>query len=275
MLILTSVDAQVSRCNAQSVVTKAAYLLFYRRRSDNPLGPPDVQKMVHQYMNGDEGSDSGSEGSNSPSGNSGNGARPTDDLSHNGSSGALIGPVAVRPPLHGGAGLDGVDDSGVQRITRYGSNSRRKRMGRNDGDDDQELPPYDDDEGVSMEHDQFFDLGSLTVPPSGWGWSALDRIRQNSDIDADADNDDTGSMDANHSDHDDGRAIYRPLVGADNAGQGSFALHGENTTVVDDDEDYDMTLGASNTDKVRQSVEVDDEYGVRRHDHDEDIEMKH
>lgn len=43
----------MSQTRPESVVTTAAYLLFYRRRSNDPLGPPYLQKMVEEVHNAD------------------------------------------------------------------------------------------------------------------------------------------------------------------------------------------------------------------------------
>ncbi|OAK96845.1 cysteine proteinase [Phaeosphaeriaceae sp. SRC1lsM3a] len=41
------------RDNPNSVITSAAYLLFYRRRSNEPLGPPKLREIVHAWRNSD------------------------------------------------------------------------------------------------------------------------------------------------------------------------------------------------------------------------------
>jgi hypothetical protein len=240
--------------------------------------------MVYRYFNDDGVSDSGSERSNSP--NSGNGARPTDDLlSHNGSSGALVGPVAARRPLLGGAGSDGADDSGVEadpsqrQMTLYDSNSRKKRTGETD--DEEMPPPYDDDEdeGVGMEQDASFESmhgGRLydAVNEPTWSFAALESPANNSDIGADADNDDNGSMDANISDEEGGQHNYGSFVSSDIQGQGSFQLERHNQAIMEDEDDtLQLNIDSAMEDAVRQSVEVEEEHGELLHDGD--TEMKH
>jgi hypothetical protein len=86
----------VTKRSAQSVVTAAAYLLFYRRRSDRPLGSPQLQRIVERALDGEADSDEPvASRSTSPSNDkSGNDGR-VDDYSS--SSTALIGPVAAPP----------------------------------------------------------------------------------------------------------------------------------------------------------------------------------
>jgi hypothetical protein len=108
------------------VCTPAAYLLFYRRRSAQPLGSPEVQKIVERAMDG-EGSESEDATSRSASPSeldkSGNGRR-LGDSSPSGSSSALVGPVAARP-LHG-AGSAG---AGPQALQARGKMHQRQQMG--------------------------------------------------------------------------------------------------------------------------------------------------
>jgi hypothetical protein len=102
----------VAKRSAQSVVTSAAYLLFYRRRSDRPLGSPQLQRIVERALDGDADSDEpAASRSTSPSNHkSGNGGRVDD---YSGSSTALIGPVAAPPRKEArsaGASTDLADD---------------------------------------------------------------------------------------------------------------------------------------------------------------------
>ncbi|KAF2180805.1 cysteine proteinase [Zopfia rhizophila CBS 207.26] len=96
-------DSSVTqRTNPQTVVTPAAYLLFYRRRSDRPLGPEYLQEVVNAAMNPDseetvdgESEPNSRDPSRSPAGN---GLR-LGDSSRNGSSSAC---GAAAGALHGG-----------------------------------------------------------------------------------------------------------------------------------------------------------------------------
>lgn len=86
-------DSSVSKKNDPSrVVTPGAYLLFYRRRSEKPLGGPRLQEIVERYDNPDADWDSGEV------------QRLDADSSRNGSSSAFqTGVEAPHPP----AGLSG------------------------------------------------------------------------------------------------------------------------------------------------------------------------
>ncbi|EFQ99536.1 protein kinase subdomain-containing protein [Nannizzia gypsea CBS 118893] len=96
-----------------SVVTSAAYLLFYRRRSNVPLGGSFLAKLTeqaHDRGSEDSGSDSesragGSESRGVSTGVSGEGKR-LGGLSRNGSSSALHGAAATRQSGDGGLPTD-------------------------------------------------------------------------------------------------------------------------------------------------------------------------
>ncbi|KAL8833514.1 MAG: hypothetical protein Q9170_004231 [Blastenia crenularia] len=103
-------DSQVSRrANPQSVVTSAAYLLFYRRRSDHPLGGPFFERII----NDTEDSPSESQPTSRNGSPTGEGQR-LDGSSRIGSSSALRGVGAAHQAGGGGDGLiatrTGVDD---------------------------------------------------------------------------------------------------------------------------------------------------------------------
>lgn len=44
------IDSFVSQVSPDTVVNRSAYLLFYRRRSDGPLGPPHLQQMLEDGL---------------------------------------------------------------------------------------------------------------------------------------------------------------------------------------------------------------------------------
>ncbi|EZF61236.1 sorting nexin-41 [Trichophyton rubrum D6] len=99
-----------------SVVTSAAYLLFYRRRSDVPLGGSFLARLTeqaHDRTSDDSGSESGSGNGASGSGICGGGGgsgsgegKRLGGLSRNGSSGALHGAAATRQSGDGGLPTD-------------------------------------------------------------------------------------------------------------------------------------------------------------------------
>ncbi|KAL8998480.1 MAG: hypothetical protein Q9188_006095 [Gyalolechia gomerana] len=103
-------DSQVTRRpNPQQVVSSAAYLLFYRRRSDHPLGGPFFEPI----MSGVEDLTADSQAASRNASPTGEGKR-LDDSSRIGSSSALRGVGAAHQTGGGGDGLiarrTGVDD---------------------------------------------------------------------------------------------------------------------------------------------------------------------
>ena len=66
-----------SKRSPQHAVTNAAYLLFYRRRSDRPLGGPYFEKIIEESNGSDESAPSSRASSSSSS--AGNGQRLKDD----------------------------------------------------------------------------------------------------------------------------------------------------------------------------------------------------
>ncbi|KAL8702608.1 MAG: hypothetical protein Q9201_004214 [Fulgogasparrea decipioides] len=103
-------DSAVSRRpNPQTVVTGAVYLLFYRRRSEHPLGGPFFERI----MNGSEESAADSDPTTDSAFSPGEGKR-LDGSSRIGSSSALRGVGAAHQAGGGGGGITarrtGVDD---------------------------------------------------------------------------------------------------------------------------------------------------------------------
>ncbi|CAL5868063.1 uncharacterized protein PFLUO_LOCUS2286 [Penicillium psychrofluorescens] len=103
--------------NPQQAVGSRAYLLFYRRRSNRPLGGPSLQKIVDDYKRGsEEGEQSAESRGQSPSGE----GQCLGGSSRNGSSSALIGAGAAHQAGDGGlqtgplATKEGEDDSPPQ-----------------------------------------------------------------------------------------------------------------------------------------------------------------
>ncbi|OTB08608.1 hypothetical protein M426DRAFT_262093 [Hypoxylon sp. CI-4A] len=76
-------DSSVTRASVDKIVDASAYLLFYRRRSEQPLGGPRFQRILEKFADPD--SDSGED------------QRLGEGSSRNGSSGALQGVGADRP----------------------------------------------------------------------------------------------------------------------------------------------------------------------------------
>ncbi|KAK4987874.1 hypothetical protein LTR50_004326 [Elasticomyces elasticus] len=101
-------DSLVSQVNPSRVVGSAAYLLFYRRRSAEPLGPAYLQDLVHSARNPSDPSDSRT---GSPSGEGRLDDSPTSYLLGSSSVGIGAGVVAKghqgvgAQVRHGGGGV--------------------------------------------------------------------------------------------------------------------------------------------------------------------------
>jgi ubiquitin carboxyl-terminal hydrolase 4/11/15 len=150
------------------------------------LGPPYLQKIVERnHQDGEADSETSTDASDL--GKSGNGRR-LGDSSPNGSSSALVGPVAARPPL-------GVGSAGA---------AKPQQTGILDEDDDNLLPAYDEDEGIAMDPRE----GTFSVLHAGavmnpvispaWNFDRLESLTggppqvddEGSDVAADGDDDD-------------------------------------------------------------------------------------
>ncbi|KAI9768007.1 MAG: Ubiquitin carboxyl-terminal hydrolase 15 [Geoglossum simile] len=100
-------DSSVSRKIPESAVTAAAYLLFYRRRSNRPLGGPLFEKVFYEQNEAESDSSSQAE---SPAGDD----QCLGDSSHNGSSSAYQGRGASHQEAGGSDGMNPAEgnDSG-------------------------------------------------------------------------------------------------------------------------------------------------------------------
>lgn len=139
-----STDSMVSKCGSgEKAVTSSAYLLFYRRRSPDPLGPPSLQQLVNSSNPGSEdGNDSEHENrSRSPA--AGNGLR-LGDSSRNGSSSAGAAAAGVGALRGGGSALS-------TAAKRPGSAAAVATL----DDEDDTLPSYQD-EGYGGDEDESF-----------------------------------------------------------------------------------------------------------------------
>jgi ubiquitin carboxyl-terminal hydrolase 4/11 len=184
ILWLINVDSSVTKRQDRGIVTHAAYLLFYRRRSTNPLGSPELQRIVERAMNGaTPDSDSGESRASSPDlhdSKSGNG-RALGGLYPSGSSSALVGPVAARPHL-------GVGSVGAEQLRKTdGVDSVFARLDEEDDEDMgppllhvDHLPAYSEvDEAIDMEQDDDteYDLTPHKihnpVPQPAWSFNNL------------------------------------------------------------------------------------------------------
>lgn len=159
-------DSHVSKAiNPAKAVSTAAYLLFYRRRSDHPLGGKELQEITENSAQADSDEQEEEDGSGSPSGE----GRRLVDSSRNGSTSALAGVGAAHQAGDGGL--------------RAGPRVKSVEVEASDEDDaDDELPPYEqrmDLEPSSFPHDQ-----------PAWSFDRLSERGGGNDFD---DNDDSDS----------------------------------------------------------------------------------
>lgn len=87
--------------NPQTMIAASAYLLFYRRRSERPLGNKELQELVEAYKNPPGGESGTSSPSQSPTGD----GQRLGDSSRNGSSSALGG-AGVAPRAGNGSPVE-------------------------------------------------------------------------------------------------------------------------------------------------------------------------
>lgn len=150
-----------SKTDPRSVVTSAAYLLFYRRRSDRPLGGPRLQELLESSNHAGADSDAAA-GSRDSSPVAGEGRR-LGDSSHNGLSSAYTAGPGHRVGADGSAAEEESQDRGLLA----GGESPPRLLGPLADDD---LPPYQDvppyDEGVVMED-------NVPVWQQTWGFDGL------------------------------------------------------------------------------------------------------
>jgi ubiquitin carboxyl-terminal hydrolase 4/11 len=172
-------DSAVYPKSAPSVVTPAAYLLFYRRRSNHPLGGPKLEELL--TANAPPAADPESRPPSRDASPSGEGPR-LGDSSHNGSSSAFTTTGQVR---HVGGGPAPMQIPGAYQEVE---NLERSSV---QVDDNEILPGYEDMQMIGpqqlqpphmdLDGDEGIDVsyplnGHQTIPwdyPPGWGFDAL------------------------------------------------------------------------------------------------------
>ncbi|KEQ97012.1 hypothetical protein AUEXF2481DRAFT_63817 [Aureobasidium subglaciale EXF-2481] len=189
-----NVDSSVSRQNAEGVVSTAAYLLFYRRRSPTPLGPPYLQELVLKSRNPDEASETEDE--------SGEGQRLGD---HSSASFRLPGSLNVGA-VGAGAASTGTPQQGANVDGSGRGVSQEVRLMSN----------VDDDEGISLNDDLYNSNNNMTAAQlaneTSWGFENLgeddNTTSVNTPVDTASDRPEIGSdledrfMDTEHEDDD-------------------------------------------------------------------------
>lgn len=156
------------------MVTKAAYLLFYRRRSNRPLGGPALAGLTESAFKDESADSEESDNDNSPSkGGSGEGKR-LGGSSRNGSSSASTAVAAAHQP--GDGGLQGAvrrktkakdrqaqdeDDDGLPGyLDNLRSGETRVQYGSMDLDEDEDVDEGYDDSNYTYNTHQPFSHGS-------------------------------------------------------------------------------------------------------------------
>lgn len=165
---LIVIDSSVSRRpDPQKVVTNAAYLLFYRRRSAHHLGGPNFEWLTAPEVNTSE-----SQPASRATSQAGEGKR-LDDSSRNGSSSALRGVGAAHQAGGGGSAAEGV----MIGPMRTGVDDDLPAYSENDPSaatmDPRGMnmePDMEEDEGISMEQGPI----NYVSPRSDWSFNRLD-----------------------------------------------------------------------------------------------------
>jgi len=175
-------DSSVSKCGSgQKAVSRAAYLLFYRRRSPTPLGPPSLQRIVTaangQNSEGEnDDADIDAPRSRSPAGN---GSR-LDDLSRNGSSSAGAIGAGVGALQGGGSAHSAVESRLKNGVAVAGSHL---------SDDDADGETLLCDEGYDDVDDTITGYSAYTFAPgrdnAAWSFDRLNSRDNGSDAASD------------------------------------------------------------------------------------------
>ncbi|KAI9843617.1 MAG: CSN-associated deubiquitinating enzyme Ubp12 [Sclerophora amabilis] len=154
-------DTMVSKRSPDHAVSTAAYLLFYRRRSDRPLGGPTFEKIIDEANLGSESASSSRAGS--PAGD----GQRLGDHSRSGSP-SDSQEAGVRAP-HQQRGTGGSAGGGPRLETMK---------------DDDDLPAYSDDNVPEYETDRRYDPGLGTETTSqedsmgfGQAWSFPENLQ--------------------------------------------------------------------------------------------------
>ncbi|KAK1989941.1 ubiquitin carboxyl-terminal hydrolase, partial [Colletotrichum falcatum] len=153
-------DTSVSKTSPESVVTRAAYLLFYRRRSDGPLGGPRFKQIFEKFDKAGEDDD--------------------EDETDSGEDQRLVGGSSLAGSSRLGTGAEATHPRGNRGLASS-TMSTANRAG------DDELPPYDgspstnvgsdniqnsiEDEGIGMTDFSGGSNGFQAAQP--WNWNSL------------------------------------------------------------------------------------------------------
>ncbi|TID15352.1 putative ubiquitin carboxyl-terminal hydrolase 12 [Venturia nashicola] len=218
-------DSSVSQCSPTKAITSAAYLLFYRRQSnDAPLGPAMVNNWFRKYWDGGDESDSSSR-AESPANNSGKGQR-LGEVTSKGSSSALVVAGAGRHPRGGAGGSAATSNLANNNLDDSYDGDEDEGVGGMDYDDQPSigpaLPGYGDTANNFSISDTFH---------AGWGFGSM--LNQEAQKDDDNDSmtgidgeEEVGGADLRHMEAfgDDGHDYSTFENGADSGHHGSPVL---------------------------------------------------
>ena len=137
-------------------MTSAAYLLFYRRRTDHPLGGPVIEQMLAQVTEADSEAPAGSRDVSPMAGE----GRRLGDSSHNGSSSAY---QAGRVHLVGDGGSEHLSPN-QDRLQGTQAGSLQKSIETTQQCHDEDLPAYSVEYELSGGQMQTMPKDSLSPP---------------------------------------------------------------------------------------------------------------
>jgi ubiquitin carboxyl-terminal hydrolase 4/11/15 len=208
-LLTIQLDSSVSQCSPSKTITPAAYLLFYRRHSDDtPLGPPTVKNWFHKYWDSGNESETSSRAESPANNQSGKGQRLGELTSKESSSASVV--AGAGRHLRGGE-------------VGSGATSNNLSKGKNLDDLYDDDADAEEDEGIGMEYEapigpdppsyhvdpETTSYGIHSLTDSGWGWDRLPGLSSR-DPRADVDND---SVEAFDGEDEDGGADLRTMEG--------------------------------------------------------------
>lgn len=167
------------------VVSQSAYLLFYRRRSDEPLGGPRLQQIITDY-NRSQLSEASSEEDDESGEDRGLGGTS----SQLGSSSPFKGAGAIRPQK-GGLGasklksLATISPSSIEQLPAYSAHESNPdaapTLARDAVMNDALHESIEEDEGINMDSPMGSNYGTQgysnsshnPIGPQTWGWQAV------------------------------------------------------------------------------------------------------
>jgi ubiquitin carboxyl-terminal hydrolase 4/11/15 len=229
-------DSSVSRRSAEGVVSTAAYLLFYRRRSATPLGPAYLQELVLQARNPDEASEDEDDDDNSGEGQRlGDHSSASSRLPGSSSDGAAGATAATAETP-----LQGVVDKAARSSTTA-TTGRRARKLQMDSLEDVDFP--DERFGTHGSNNNITAV-ALANQQATWGFGGLgDDDTNDNEEEEDDDDENVGSVNTP-------AESDRPDVGSD-AGDRDMDFDDDDD---DDDDDY-TNININNNEEMQDALD--------------------